>query len=275
LDFIEFGLTFYPSVAYEFSGLNRIFVNPLFDLHQQIKGNLNFKSTIIGIAASALLLAVLGVARLFTVESTVPDLEIREVETTTFEPPPPPPPMEEPPDAPPPPPALTTVSNLPDPSRVPIPQAQIPMDITAPVENFFTDLAPAPLPVAPKPIPRSPRSSSEQLFKREENYRPAPTPVAKSVYDSSELDGTPRMLRHGSASFPSSLARKGVSSGTVVFEVELSTSGSVSVRRVVSSTHPELVDPARRVASGARFTQPMHNGQPVKAVMRWPITIQK
>jgi len=75
-------------------------------------------------AASAILLAVLGIARLYTMESTVPDLEIREVETTTFEPPPPPPPMEErPPDAPPPPPALTEVSSLPDPTRVPIPQA--------------------------------------------------------------------------------------------------------------------------------------------------------
>jgi len=236
---------------------------------------LNLRSTIIGILASAFLLAVLGLARLFVVDPNVPDLEIREIETIVFEPPPPPPPQETPPTAPPPPPALTSVSSLPDPTRVPIPQAQVPMDITAPVENFFTDLAPAPLPVAPKPSPPRPRSSSEQLFKKEENYRPAPTPVKKSIYDSSELDGTPRLLRHGSASFPSSLARKGVRSGTVVFEVELSTSGSVSIRRVVSSTHPELVDPARRVASGARFTQPMHNGKPVKAVMRWPITIQK
>jgi protein TonB len=236
---------------------------------------LNLRSTIIGISASAILLAVLGLARLFVVQSDIPDLELREIETITFEPPPPPPPQQPTPTAPPPPPALTSVSSLPDPTRVPIPQAQVPMDITAAVENFYTDLAPAPLPVASKTPPLRPRSSSEQLFKKEENYRPAPTLAANSVYDSSELDGTPRLLRHGSASFPSSLARKGVSSGTVVFEVELSTSGAVTVLRVISSTHSELVDPARRVASGARFTEPMHNGQPVKAVMRWPITVQK
>ena len=238
---------------------------------------MNLRATITGIAASAILLAVLGVARLFTMESGVPDLEIREIETTTFQPPPPPPPMEEPPpDAPPPPPALTQVSSLPDPTRVPIPRAQVPMDITAPVENFFTDLAPAPLPTPPRPAPRKPRGSSQQFFKKEENYRPSPPPpVAKSHYGASELDGTPRLLRHGSASFPSSLARKGVSRGTVTFEVELSTSGSVSIRRVVSSTHPELVSPARRVASGARFTPPRKNGQPVKAIMRWPIVIEK
>ncbi|MEP4048362.1 MAG: TonB family protein, partial [Luteolibacter sp.] len=152
---------------------------------------------------------------------------------------------------------------------------QMPMDITAPVENFFTDLAPAPLPTPPKPPAPKPRSSSEQLFKKEENYRPDPAPAAKSHYQASELDGTPRLLRHGSATFPSSLARQGVTRGTVTFEVELSTSGSVSIRSVISSTHPELVTPARRVASGARFTPPMKNGQPVKAIMRWPIVIQK
>ena len=237
---------------------------------------MNFKSTIIGIAASAILLAVLGIARLFVVPTDIPELEIREIETTTFEPPPPPPPPEEPPpDAPPPPPALTNVSTLPDPTRVPIPQAQVPMDITAPTETFFTDLAPVPLPSPPKSAPPKPRVSSEQFFKREENYRPSPPPVAKSHYNANELDGTPRLLRHGSASFPSSLARKGVTRGSVTFEVELSTSGSVSIRRVVSSTHPELVASARRVASGARFTSPRKNGQPVKAIMRWPIVIEK
>ena len=116
---------------------------------------------------------------------------------------------------------------------------------------------------------------SKQFFKKEQNYTPAPPPVAKSHYSTSELDGTPRLLRHGSATFPSSLARQGVSRGTVVFEVELSTEGSVSVRRVVSSTHTELVEPARRVASCARFTPPKRNGEAVKAIMRWPIIIEK
>ena len=219
------------------------------------------------------MLAVLGFARIFVVSADVPDLTIREVQTVLFDPPPPPPPMEEqPPDAPPPPPTLTNLSTLPDPSRVPVPQADIPMDITLPVENFYTDLAPAPLPAASKPV-----EHSKQFFKKEQNYRrtPPPPPIAKSHYSTSELDGTPRLLRHGSATFPASLARLGVSRGTVVFEVELSTAGSVSVRRVVSSTHPELVAPARRVAASARFTPPKRNGEAVKAIMRWPIIIEK
>jgi hypothetical protein len=235
---------------------------------------LKFKSTIIGLAASALLLAVMGFARIFVVSSDVPDLSIRQVETVTFEPsPPPPPPEETPPDAPPPPPVLTNLSELPDPTRVAMPTTDVPMDITLPVENFYADLAPAPLPLAAKPVRVD---HKQQFFKKEQNYRPTPPPpVAKSHYNTNELDGTPRLLRHGSATFPSSLARQGVSKGTIVFEVELSTSGSVSVRRVVSSTHPDLVAPARRVASGARFTPPKRNGQAVKAIMRWPITIEK
>ena len=160
------------------------------------------------------MLAVLGFARIFVVSADVPDLTIREVQTVLFDPPPPPPPMEEqPPDAPPPPPTLTNLSTLPDPSRVPVPQADVPMDITLPVENFYTDLAPAPLPTASKPV-----EHSKQFFKKEQNYRrtPPPPPIAKSHYSTSELDGTPRLLRHGSVTFPSSLARPGVSRGTVV-----------------------------------------------------------
>ena len=229
---------------------------------------MNFRSTIIGIAASVILIAVLGVARLFTTKIIVPDLTVREIETVTFQPPPPPPIEEPPPDAPPPPPALTEVSALPDPTRVPIPQAHVPMDFTAPVENFFTDAAPAPLPVDPEPV----RPTVKPVTTQPKITTP---PVAKTHYDQNELDGTPRLLRHGSATFPASLAKQGVKSGAVTFEVELSTTGSVTIRKVISSTHPELIAPARKVASSARFTPPVRNGQAVKAIMRWPIVIEK
>ena len=155
-----------------------------------------------------------------------------------------------------------------DPLRVPVPKAEVPVDVTMPVDAFFTELAPAPLPVAERPKPRpaarpgAPRPS-------------APKPTAKSRYSMSELDGRPRLLRHPSVAFPRELASRGVRKGTVVLEVELSERGSVSVRRVVSSSHPGLVSAARKVAAGSRFTAPKRGGQAVKAVMRWPITIQQ
>ncbi|MGA0900801.1 MAG: TonB family protein, partial [Luteolibacter sp.] len=176
-----------------------------------------------------------------------------------------PPPEEEPPPElipPPPPPALTQISALPDLARVPLPKADLPMDIKAPVENFFADLAPPPLPTVQEPAPSPVR-------------QPVRPPSPPSYYQTRDLDGIPRLLSHGSAVFPSSLARRGVTRGTVVLEVEIDTKGGVLVRRVVSSTHQELVAAARRVAGPARFTPPQRRGKAVKALMRWPITIER
>lgn len=204
---------------------------------------------------------MLGFSRLFNTTMAAPDLTVREIEFATVTPPPPPPPEEPPPELlPPPPPALTQISTLPDPTRVAVPKAELPMAIDTPVEDFFADLSPPPLPSPPRPAPQP------------KPLRPPPPPTH---YQASELDGVPQLLSHGSTVFPSALARRGIRRGTVVLEVEIATSGSVQVRRVVSSTHPELVAAARRVAAGARFTPPKHQGRAVKALMRWPITIEK
>lgn len=233
-------------------------------------------STVVGIVVAAMLLAVLGLTRLLVPSGKLPEIELREIEITQMPEPPPPPPEEEPPpDAPPPPPSLTEVSDVPDPTRVPVPKADVPMDLTMPVDPFFTDIAPAPLPqpVVRKAAPKV--TSRPQTTSRPSPVKRPPAPVQKSHYGVNELDGKPRLIRHGSASFPSSLARRGVTSGTVMFEVELSERGAVSIRRVISSTHPEIVAAARRVASGSRYTAPTRQGRAVKVIMRLPVTIKK
>jgi protein TonB len=234
---------------------------------------MSFRSLIVGLTAAATLICVLALSRLMVAQVVPPDLMIREIEILEPEiPPPPPPPPDAPPPDPPPPPAIANLSDTPDPSRVPLPRADVPLDITLAVDTFFTDLPPAALPEAPRspaPRPAEPRATPP-------SPRPAPPPPpARSVFDVGELDGTPRLLRHGSAPFPPALARRGVASGTVVLEVELSPRGAVSVRRVVSASHDELIPAARRIAGGARYTPPTRNGQAVSAVMRWPITIQR
>jgi protein TonB len=231
---------------------------------------MNYASTGIGIAMAAALLALLGLTRLLVPVASESSIDIREIEIAALPEPPPPPPEDPPPEEPPPPPALADLSEVPDPTRVPVPKVEVPMDLETPIDSFFTDLAPAPL---PQPVvrtaPPKPRPSARA-------NRPGPPPVpVKSHYSIGELDAKPRLLRHGSAAFPPALARRGVTRGTVTFEVELSTGGQVSVRQVISSTHPELVEPARRVAASARFTPPTRRGQPVRAIMRWPITIRK
>ena len=228
---------------------------------------MNWKAGSLGIVSAAAVLLLLAAARLLVASVEVPELDLREIDVVTEpEPPPPPPPDPEVPPLEPPPLALSQVEAVSDPLRGPVPKAEVPMDVTLPVDAFFTELAPAPLPVVERPRP-TPRVRAPRPV--------APRPAAKSHYSMGELDGRPRLLRHPSVAFPSDLARRGVRKGTVVLEVELSERGSVSVRRVVSSSHPELVSSARRVAAGSRFTSPKRNGQAVKAVMRWPITIQQ
>ena len=234
---------------------------------------MHIRSIIIGITAAGALICVLALSRLMVAQVNVPDLTIREIETLEPEPPPPPPPPpDEPPPDPPPTPAIAELAEVPDPSRVPIPRAEVPMDITLPVETFFADVPPAPLPQPPAPPQRAATPEPTPAAPP----RPAPpAPPARESYSVGELDATPRLLRHGSSAFPTSLARRGITSGTVVLEVELSQRGAVTVRRVISSDHDELVAGARRIAGASRFTPPTRNGQAVSAVMRWPITINR
>lgn len=239
---------------------------------------MRFAGVIVGMVVAAILLGLLALTRLLVPEPPMTQLEIREVELASLPDPPPPPPEDPPPEDPPPPPALVEISAVPDASRIAMPKANAPRDLTLPVDPFALDLAPAPL---PKPAPRKvvrqtrPAVTAPTPAPRKAKPKPAPPAPAKSHYQVGELDGKPRLLRHGSAVFPSSLARRGVTSGTVVFEVELSTGGSVRVRRVVSATDNDLVAAARRVAKSAKFTAPKRQGRPVKAILNWPITIRK
>jgi protein TonB len=233
---------------------------------------MHLRSIFIGLVAAGALICVLALSRLMVAQVEVPDLMVRDIEMLDPDlPPPPPPPPDEPPPDPPLSPAIAELSDTPDPSRVPIPRAEIPMDVRMPVDTFFSDLPPAPLPMvaAPAPVPRADPPPS-----RPPPPRPPPPPV-RDTYSVGELDATPRLLRHGSAPFPPRLAQRGITTGTVVLEVELSPRGAVTVRRVVSSTHDELVAGARRIAAASRFTPPTRNGQAVSAVMRWPITINR
>jgi len=232
---------------------------------------MHLRSIFIGLVAAGALICVLALSRLMVAQVEVPDLMVRDIEMLDPDlPPPPPPAPDEPPPDPPLSPAIAELSDTPDPSRVPIPRAEIPMDVRMPVDTFFSDLPPAPLPVvaAPAPVPRADPPPSRPP-------PPRPPPPVRDTYSVGELDATPRLLRHGSAAFPPGLARQGITSGTVVLEVELSPRGAVTVRRVISSSHDELVAGARRIAAASRFTPPTRNGQAVSAVMRWPITINR
>ncbi len=241
---------------------------------------MNLRIILAGILASCCVLLILSLASTWTKAPTDTPLKVRPIETVIYTPPPPPPapPESDTPAEVTPPPAITSAIPSLDLSLTAIPVAQAPMELSAPVENFFTDIAPPRLPAKPKATKvtkASPKKSTAsvkaKITPKKTTYKAPP----KSHYSPSELDSKPRPIRHGSAKFPSSLARRGITRGTVVLRIEILTSGAVRIQRTVSSTHPDLVSQARRVASGARFTTPTKNGRPVKVIMNWPITIKK
>ena len=172
---------------------------------------------------------------------------------------------------PPPPPALAELRTTLDMKQPALPVATTKVDPRLVVDTFFSDQPPAPLPTMVKPKPRvvappKPPQPARPVVK------PLP-PRPKSEYSLGELDQKPRLIRNPSVTFPRSI--RGARSGTVVVRVAILPSGRSQFVSVVSSTHPELIPLAKRIANGSRFTPPTRQGKPVKAVMRWPITIKK
>ena len=221
---------------------------------------------------TALLVVFLVALRIFD-SSRTPEVKIRPVLTLEAPNlPAPPPPPDEIPDEPPPPP--------PPPK---LPKLEIQLDQMAPaikatVENQFDpEMIPASFeyetdPVVTKPSPPV-RPPTPRPIKPTPPRPPAPTPV-RSVYSASEIDSKPRMLNRPTAPYPSNMLRRGIREARVLLEVSISTSGRVSVRRVLSSPDPEFSKMAQTIASRARFSVPKKNGRPVTAIYKWPLILR-
>lgn len=234
---------------------------------------MSLKSISLGIAFTAVLLAVLVATRLMVLTPVEHEFEIREVETVSLPEPPSPPaetlPVEKTP--PPPPPALVDLRSTPDVSQVALTISHQSVDPRLSIDTFFTDQTPAPLPVIAKPVPETRPEISIKSPTTPTMDSAAPEPI--SEYSLGELDQQPRLLRNPSVVFPRSI--RDADSGRVVVRVAILPSGRSEFVSVVSSTHDELIPLAQRIAEGSRFTPPTRQGKAVKAVMTWPITIKK
>ena len=235
---------------------------------------MKLKSIILGIATTTVLLAVLVATRLMVLTPTIEEFEIREIDTVSLPEPPLPPVPEEIPeeDVPPPlPPALVDLRITTNVSQPALQISDMKVDPRLQVETFFADQPPSPLPTISKPKSK-PVVQSKPVRKSRPVVKSSP-PKMKSQYSIGELDRKPRLIRNPSVSFPRSI--RNASSGRVVVRVAILPSGRSQYVSLISSTHPELVSLARRIANGSRFTPPTRQGRPVKAVMIWPITIKK
>ncbi|MGJ8677908.1 MAG: hypothetical protein ACSHX0_10355 [Akkermansiaceae bacterium] len=242
---------------------------------------MKFPPIIIGIGMVTALICVLVLTRVVVNSETVPELEIREVELDAL---PEPPPLDssdlsdqeisEP--------AISKVTSLQpvaslsiDTSSITLPQASINSQPQLTISSFALDTAPAPLPAVSKPIAQGVTKSIEQSVKRNDVAKTqtiAKKTKIKSEYSEGELDARPRLLHSPSVTFPRSL--RSVESARAVVRVEILPSGKSKLIAVHSSTHPEIVPLARRIANGSRFTVPTYKGQAVKVVRDWPIVIK-
>lgn len=215
-----------------------------------------------------LLLTFLILMRLLDAKR-LPERTIRMVQTLEEMAPPPPPPIEiqeSTPPPPPPPPSLPRLEMQIESIAPPIvatldPRIDLTMRNTEFELDFIPDAEPAPLPVtdtvAVKP-----------------SLKTVPKPQVQGPVSIGDLDSRPRLLNRPSTRYPSALLRRGIRSGTVILEVSISKSGRVKVRRVISSSHPELTKMASSFASRARFSVPKKDGKSVEALYRWPMTLQ-
>jgi TonB family protein len=103
------------------------------------------------------------------------------------------------------------------------------------------------------------------------NYNPAPDGFGQQLFFAlHELDRTPNIIKRGVLAYPPKLKRKGLE-GEVRLLVLIDEKGKVRVLEVVSSTHPDFVEPSRKAAENSIYEPPKRNGEAVKVQFYLPI----
>ncbi|MBT3637218.1 MAG: TonB family protein, partial [Opitutae bacterium] len=103
------------------------------------------------------------------------------------------------------------------------------------------------------------------------NYNPAPDGYGHElVFALHDLDGNPNVIKRGTLIYPPKLMRRGLE-GEVKLLVLIDEKGKVRVLDVVSSTHPDFVEPSRRAAEDSIYEPPKRNGETVKVQFYLPI----
>lgn len=177
-----------------------------------------------------------------------PDLELREVSFAPPppEPPPPPPEVEEPP---------------PEAEPVPPDMPQSPPPIE--VQTLDVALNPGSGDAVAMGIEMPDFETSTSM-----------TAEIEQLFTFEDLPEAPRLINQPRFRFPRELARRGIREGQVIVEIDILPNGQARLRRIISSTHPELEDAAREIVGSARFTKPEVNGRPQTVRGRFPLILQ-
>lgn len=90
-----------------------------------------------------------------------------------------------------------------------------------------------------------------------------------------ELDSIPVLLTQIKATFPRSLARKGVTQAKVELDVFIDEQGSITLINIKKLPYDELIDSINKIIRTSRFSVPTKNSQPVRARFVWPVEFKK
>ncbi len=90
------------------------------------------------------------------------------------------------------------------------------------------------------------------------------------VFALHELDRTPNILKRGSLFYPPHLKKRGLE-GDVKLLIQIDEKGKVRVLEIVSSSHPDFVESARKAAEGSSYEAPKRNGESVKVQFYLPV----
>lgn len=96
----------------------------------------------------------------------------------------------------------------------------------------------------------------------------------QQLFTFEDLSEAPRLMNQPRFRFPAQLARRGIKEGKVIVEIDILPNGQARLRRIISSTHPELEGPAREIVNSARFTKPEVNGRPQTVRGRFPLILK-
>jgi len=100
------------------------------------------------------------------------------------------------------------------------------------------------------------------------------TASIRQLFTFEDLPEAPRLVNQPRFRFPSELARRGIDEGKVVVEIDILPDGRARLRRIISSTHPELEAAAREIVERARFTKPVIDGRARTVRGRFPLLLQ-
>lgn len=86
--------------------------------------------------------------------------------------------------------------------------------------------------------------------------------------NTADMDEKPQPITQLSALFPESLILQGIYSGEISLILEIDEQGYSRVRKVITSSHPELVAPVVATYNHALYSVPKKNGVPTRMIMR-------